>query len=173
MSRKLVAVDEAAVVADYEADVLVNRSAPATTSGSSGCTGSSTATRSRAANRTRRSCRNDCGNASSPTTAPASPRRRSPVATASATDPCRTSPPSTAFIRNRHRSRDELVELVVRWFVGDDTTNEERQTITRIGVHTRQPGLRSLERLAPAIADDVRRRLAEVLHGSRQGAATR
>ena len=66
-------------------------------------------------------------------------------------------------LRNRHRSRDELVELVVRWFVGDDTTHEERQTITRIGCRTRQPGLRSLADLDPAIADDVMRRLIDVL----------
>ena len=66
-------------------------------------------------------------------------------------------------VRNWHRSRDELVELVVRWFVGADTTVEERRMIVRIGCRTRQPGLRSIENLEPAIADDVVRRLAEVL----------
>jgi hypothetical protein len=66
-------------------------------------------------------------------------------------------------LRNRHRSRDELVELVVRWFVGDDTTGEERDGITRIGCRTRQPGLRSLEHPDPAIAGDVTRRLIDGL----------
>jgi hypothetical protein len=66
-------------------------------------------------------------------------------------------------LRKWHRSRDELVELVVRWFVGGDTTVEERRMITRIGCRTRQPGLRSLDHLDPAIADDVARQLAEVL----------
>ncbi len=66
-------------------------------------------------------------------------------------------------LRNPHRSRDELVELVVGWFVGDDTTAEERQTITRIGCRTQQPGLRSLDHLDAAIADDVARRLIDVL----------
>ncbi len=66
-------------------------------------------------------------------------------------------------LREWHRSRDELVELVVRWFVGDDTTHAERQMIARIGCCTRQPGLRSIEVLYPAVADDVVRRLAEVL----------
>ena len=49
------------------------------------------------------------------------------------------------------------------WFVGGDITVEERQTITRIGCCTRQPGLRSLADLDPAIADDVMGRLIEVL----------
>jgi transposase-like protein len=66
-------------------------------------------------------------------------------------------------LRNPHRNRDELVELVVRWFIGGDTTHEERQTIVRIGVRTRQPGLRSLADLDPAIAADVIRRLLDVL----------
>jgi hypothetical protein len=66
-------------------------------------------------------------------------------------------------LRNPHRSRDELVELVVRWFVDGDVDREERQAITRIGCRTRQPGLRSLEQLDPAIADDVIHRLVEVL----------
>ena len=35
--------------------------------------------------------------------------------------------------------------------------------ITRIGCRTRQPGLRSLTELDPAIADDVIRRLVDVL----------
>ena len=68
------------------------------------------------------------------------------------------------ILRNRHRSRDELVELVVRWFVDGDTTEEERER-SRIGCRTRQPGLRSLAELDPAIADDVRRRLIDVLRG--------
>ena len=45
-------------------------------------------------------------------------------------------------LRKWHRSRDELVELIVRWFVGGDTTVEERRMIARIGCRTRQPGLR-------------------------------
>jgi ligand-binding SRPBCC domain-containing protein len=65
-------------------------------------------------------------------------------------------------LRNWHRSRDELVELVVRWFVGD-TTKDERDAITRISYRTRQPGLRSFADLDPAIADDVRRRLIDAL----------
>ena len=67
------------------------------------------------------------------------------------------------MLRNPHHSRDDLVELVVRWFVGGATTREERDAIARIGCRTRQPGLRSLELLDPAIADDVLRRLAELL----------
>jgi len=57
----------------------------------------------------------------------------------------------------------ELVELVLHSFVGDDTTIEERQMVTRIGCRTRQPGLRSLDQLDPTIADDVTRRLIDVL----------
>jgi hypothetical protein len=68
-------------------------------------------------------------------------------------------------LRKWHRSRDERVELVVRWFVGGDTTVEERRMIVRIGC--RQPGLRSLDHVDPAIADDVVRRLAEVLRDRR------
>jgi len=66
-------------------------------------------------------------------------------------------------LRNPYHSRDELVEIVVRWFVGDETTEDERRAIIRIGCRTEQPGLRSLEGLDPAIADDVVRRPAEVL----------
>jgi hypothetical protein len=66
-------------------------------------------------------------------------------------------------LRSRFRSRDELVELVVRWFVGDETTHEERQMIVRIGCRTSQPGLRSLADLDPAITGDVMRRLIDVL----------
>jgi hypothetical protein len=62
--RRLVAVDEAAVVADYEADVTVNAICASRNIDSSGSTGSSIAMRSRAGNRTRRSCRNGYGNAS-------------------------------------------------------------------------------------------------------------
>ena len=61
----------------------------------------------------------------------------------------------------------EPVELVVRWFVGDATTHEERQMITRIGCRTRQPGIRSLTELDPAIADDLTRRLIDVLRDRR------
>ena len=67
------------------------------------------------------------------------------------------------MLRNPHHSRDDLVELVVRWFVGGATSREERDAIARIGCRTRQPGLRSLEVLDPAIADDVLSRLAELL----------
>jgi hypothetical protein len=58
-------------------------------------------------------------------------------------------------LRNPLHARDELVEMVVRWFVGDETTDDERRAIIRIGCRTEQPGLRSLEHLDPAIAGDV------------------
>ena len=60
--------------------------------------------------------------------------------------------PNKALCATLIAAVDDLVELVVRWSVGDDTTHEERQTITRIGCRTRQPGLRSLADLDPAIA---------------------
>jgi transposase-like protein len=66
-------------------------------------------------------------------------------------------------LRKPHRSRDELVELIVRWFIGAETTQEERQAIVRVGCRTNQPGLRSLEQVDAAIADDVIRRLIDVL----------
>jgi hypothetical protein len=68
-------------------------------------------------------------------------------------------------LRNPYHTRDELVELVVRWFAGGDTTVEKRQAIRRIGCRTKQPGLRSLEHLDPAVATDVRQRLAATLSG--------
>jgi len=48
-----------------------------------------------------------------------------------------------------------VVELIVRWFTGDDLTPTERESITRVGCRTSQPGLRSLEHLDPAVGDDV------------------
>jgi hypothetical protein len=51
------------------------------------------------------------------------------------------------------RTRDQLIELGVQWFIG----------ILQIGCRTTQPGLRALDHLDPAIADDVTRRLIDVL----------
>ena len=65
--------------------------------------------------------------------------------------------------RGRRYTGDELVEMIVAWFVGDDIGESERDAITKVGVHLAQPGLRSLADVDPAIAAKVRRRLAEVL----------
>ena len=161
--RKLVAVDETAVVADYEADVLVNAIC---------------ATHQIPLNRLYRILdRHEV-----PRRQPNAPKlperlrrrilddfvagvpieeiaRRHGVSHGTVSNVAA----KHGVLRKWHRSRDELVELVVRWFVGGDITVEERQTITRIGCRTRQPGLRSLADLDPAIADDVMGRLIEVL----------
>ena len=65
--------------------------------------------------------------------------------------------------RGRRYTGDELVEMIVAWFVGDDIGESERDAITKVGVHLAQPGLRSLADVDPAIAERVRHRLAEVL----------
>ena len=66
--------------------------------------------------------------------------------------------------RGRRYTGDELVEMIVAWFVGDDVGESERDAITKIGVHLAQPGLRSLVDVDPAIAERVRHRLADVLN---------
>ena len=58
---------------------------------------------------------------------------------------------------------DELVAMIVVWFVDDDIGESERDAITKVGVHLAQPELRSLADVDPAIAERVRHRLAEVL----------
>jgi hypothetical protein len=161
--RRLIAVDEAAVVADYEADVLVNAIC---------------ATHQIPLNRLYRIL----DRYEVPRRQPNAPKlpkrlRRRILADYAAGVPTEeiahrhsvshgnvsNIAAKDGVLRNWHRSRDDLVELVVRWFVGDDTTHEKRRMITRLGCRTRQPGLRSLADLDPAIADDVRRRLADVL----------
>jgi hypothetical protein len=66
-------------------------------------------------------------------------------------------------LRNPHRSRDELVERIVDWFVGGETTREQRDSIARIGCRLDQPGLRSLKYLDPTVAEAVDRRLIDVM----------
>ena len=74
---------------------------------------------------------------------------------------------SAGLTRTPRRTHDELVDLIVRWFTGEHLSDEQRDAITRVGCRTRQPGLRSLERLDDAIVADVRSRLAAVLTNAR------
>jgi len=62
--------------------------------------------------------------------------------------------------RNWRRSRDNIVELIVRWLAGDDTlTPDKREAITRVGCRLQLPGLRTIGHLDPAVVDDVKRLL--------------
>jgi hypothetical protein len=65
--------------------------------------------------------------------------------------------------RGRRYTGDELVDMIVAWFPGEDLGEWDRQAITKVGVHVAQPGLRSLADVDPAITERVRKRLAEVL----------
>lgn len=62
-----------------------------------------------------------------------------------------------------NHTRDELVELCVRHLVGDDLTHEEREVIRRVGCRTQAAGLRTLDELDPAIAAAVARGVIERL----------
>jgi hypothetical protein len=61
--------------------------------------------------------------------------------------------------RGRRYTGDELVDMIVRWFVGES----ERDAITKVGMHLAQPGLRSLVDVDPTIAERMRRRLVDAL----------
>jgi hypothetical protein len=65
--------------------------------------------------------------------------------------------------RGRRYTGDELVEMIVAWYVGDDIGESERGAIIKVGVNLTQPGLRALADVDPAIAERMRHRLAEVL----------
>jgi len=60
-------------------------------------------------------------------------------------------------------SRDDLVELCVCHLVGDDLTHEEREAIRRVGCRTQAAGLRTLDELDSAIVADVARGVIERL----------
>ena len=66
--------------------------------------------------------------------------------------------------RVQQNSRDEPVELVVRYLRGDDLTHDQREAIRRVGCRTRLPGLRTLEHPDAAIIDKVKRRLVDALN---------
>ena len=54
-----------------------------------------------------------------------------------------------------YRERDELVDLVVRWFLGESLDTVEVDVIARIGCRVHQRGLRALADLEPGMRRDV------------------
>jgi len=74
----------------------------------------------------------------------------------------RVAPSTVSNVALRHgvsrvpnHGRDELVELVARYLIGDDLDHEEREAIRRVGCRTQAAGLRTLDELDPAIVGDV------------------
>ena len=62
-----------------------------------------------------------------------------------------------------NHGRDELVELVARYLIGDDLDHEEREAIRRVGCRTQAVGLRTMAQLDPEIESDVARHLIDAL----------
>lgn len=59
------------------------------------------------------------------------------------------------ILRVPYRERDELVDLVVRWFLGEPLDTVEVDVIARIGCRVHQRGLRALADLEPGMRRDV------------------
>lgn len=72
--------------------------------------------------------------------------------------------------RHPQFTRDELVDFIVRFLLGDDLDHEKRAAITRVGCRTKAPGLRTLDRIDPIMAAEVRRRLSVELASFTQSA---
>ncbi|MGH9136630.1 MAG: helix-turn-helix domain-containing protein [Acidimicrobiales bacterium] len=67
------------------------------------------------------------------------------------------------LVRVHHRTRDELIDLVVRWLLGETLTEDDRDAVRRVGCRTTEPGLRTLTHLEPDIRSEVAARLAAEL----------
>ena len=72
----------------------------------------------------------------------------------------------------RRYAGDELVEMIVRWFAGEELGERDRQAITRVGGHTAHPDLRSLVDVDPVHGLEGAAAVADVLavEGSRRDA---
>jgi hypothetical protein len=129
--QMLVAVDER--WSDYQTDVLVIASVPATTSDSAGSTGSGTNTRLRHLRPDRAEIPKRVRRCISPTTSLVFPSRGSRVATAFSYATESNVGAEHGVLHNRHRSRDELVELVVRRFIVGDAARGGARSGRRAG----------------------------------------